>query len=339
MTRRRYAIFALLALALSTGLSVSTLAVVDVFLHRKYAALVGLNVWGYRGPLVGPKPSGESRIAVLGGSTVFGYGVPWNHALPAALERRLTAESRRVSVVNLAYNSEGAYAYAANLADYAYLGYDLAVFYTGYNDLTPDNRTRFRRQSPVFRLTGYLPIFPLIVREKAMALRYGGDLDEAYRSGGSAPPVTRFTQTALERGTAAGLEAFADITATLERQLGRLTDVDAVETAAVTTSCDREWDFYCRHMRNAIREALARGARVLVVGQPYISDGHVRQQRALEDMVGREFGNDPRVRTVNLGRAIDLRDPALAWDGMHLTAAGNARVADLLVSPVLSVLP
>ena len=34
-----------------------------------------------------------------------------------------------------------------------------------------------REQSPIFRATGYFPILPLAFREKAMALRSGGDIE------------------------------------------------------------------------------------------------------------------------------------------------------------------
>jgi lysophospholipase L1-like esterase len=43
------------------------------------------------------------------------------------------------------------------------------------------------------------------------------------------------------------------------------------------------------------------------------------------------------VRYVNLGDSLDVRDPALSFDGMHLTAAGNARVAAGLVRPVVEM--
>ena len=38
---------------------------------------------------------------------------------------------------------------------------------------------------------------------------------------------------------------------------------------------------------------------------------------------------------VDLGTAIALDNQDLAFDGMHLTAEGNARLADLLTEPVL----
>jgi lysophospholipase L1-like esterase len=44
------------------------------------------------------------------------------------------------------------------------------------------------------------------------------------------------------------------------------------------------------------------------------------------------------VHYVDLGLAVDLDDPALSFDGLHLTAAGNARVADQLAPAVRRVM-
>jgi lysophospholipase L1-like esterase len=92
-------------------------------------------------------------------------------------------------------------------------------------------------------------------------------------------------------------------------------------------------------VREAIREARRRGRRVIVVTQPYLSDLHVDQQRALEASLRRDFGADSGVRYANLGRRVDLHDPNLAYDGIHLTAAGNQRVAAMLAPTVVELLP
>ena len=43
---------------------------------------------------------------MLGGSTVFGYGVGWKESIPAQLESRLQARlGRPVTVVNLGFNT------------------------------------------------------------------------------------------------------------------------------------------------------------------------------------------------------------------------------------------
>jgi lysophospholipase L1-like esterase len=102
--------------------------------------------------------------------------------------------------------------------------------------------------------------------------------------------------------------------------------------------CTEPFRHYCNGVRGGIEEALGRGARVLVVSQPYVSDTHVDQQRHLAALLRARYGNDPRVAHLDLGAAVDLRDRTLAFDGMHLTPRGNAAIADRLVAPVLRLL-
>ena len=40
----------------------------------------------------------------------------------------------------------------------------------------------------------------------------------------------------------------------------------------------------------------------------------------------------------DLGDAIDLHNRALCYDGMHLTGAGNRRIAERLAAPVSAML-
>ena len=54
-------------------------------------------------------------------------------------------------------------------------------------------------------------------------------------------------------------------------------------------------------------------------------------------MLARRFGGDARVAYVNLGDVIEVSDPTLSFDRMHLTAAGNAKLASALVAPVMSM--
>ena len=93
-------------------------------------------------------------------------------------------------------------------------------------------------------------------------------------------------------------------------------------------------------MYTAVTWALDHQKRVLVVTQPYVLGPalrarHADQQRALAAMAQRRFPNDGRVRYVSLGDAVDLGDPTLSFDRMHLTAAGNDRIAQALVEPVV----
>ena len=241
---RRKLLFGLSVSLFVTVVLFATLLAVDVYLHHRHAMNAGLNVWGYRGPVLDDKQDGERRVAVIGGSTAFGYGVTWPEAIPALLQQKLNEVEpggAAYTAANLAYNNEGAYSFKYTLRDYADLDYDLAILYTGYNDLSNEgNRQVFRHESPVFTLTGYMPIFPTIFAEKAMVLRYGGDLEAAYRD-----ERTVFTPNPADRISATALETAVRVTQSLEQQLGRLTTTDPLNSAATTAMCDVKLDFYC----------------------------------------------------------------------------------------------
>jgi hypothetical protein len=50
--------------------------------------------------------------------------------------------------------------------------------------------------------------------------------------------------------------------------------------------------------------------------------------------LSREFGDNPRVRYVDVGDAVDLSDQSVAFDGLHLFRDANAKVAARLIEPV-----
>jgi hypothetical protein len=346
MTGRRRIAFALVAIAGATATAAAGLLAVDVHLHSKYQTSAGFNVWGYRGPVVGRKQPGEYRVAMLGGSSAFGYGVTWDEAMPAQLERRLAERAhtgRSFRVVNLGYNNEGAYSFTFTLKDYEYLRYDLACLYEGYNDLSGDpngaNLSVFRHDSPVFRLTGYLPIFPIVFKEKAAAMKAGGDPGALYRDASQ----TVFRPNLATRAASDVLRTAGEVGQSLERQLGRVTTEPPRGIGAVDqTGCKYPWGQYCRSISDAIVLALSRHKQVLFITQPYELGAYLRmrqaeQQREAASMIARQFGGNPNVGYVNFGEAIDLSDPSLSFDRMHLTAEGNQRLAAALVEPVMQM--
>ncbi len=349
LTWRRRLVYASAAIAAVFVFSFAALLALDVYLHHRVQDSAGVNVWGYRGAPVGRKKPDEVRVLAIGGSTAFGYGLPWNQSWPYYLEDLLNADRRahdlagRVTVVNLGIPTDSARTFVATLNDYAYLRGDLAIFYEGYNDLgldtnPPKNTTNpavshylaWRHQSPIFRWTGYFPIFPLVLNEKASLLLHG-------RIGASEDDV-RFRPDLAKRATAAAMKEAADIGVSLERRLGTLTDVAVQKSQLTDAGCGR-WSEYCGAVRDAVQHALAHGQRAIVVTQPYVSDLHVDQQRALAAMLTRQFGGDSRVRYVNLGRLLDIRDPHVAYDGLHLVATANRRVAEALLTAVSDMLP
>jgi hypothetical protein len=124
------------------------------------------------------------------------------------------------------------------------------------------------------------------------------------------------------------------IASSLASQVGTLTS----GPAAGPTGCGKRWSQYCRTVLDAVTIAREMNTLVLVASQPYVSDLHVQQQAAMRQALERQFKADKRVSYLDLGRAIDLRDQSLAFDGMHLTFTGNRMIADAFVQPVLELL-
>jgi len=347
MTRIRFVAFGLLA---ATGALVATLLLLiaaDVYVHHRIERYAGVNVWGYRGPAVGKKKPNEHRLVVVGGSTAFGYGVQAEEAFPAQLERELQPMSKDggpVRVVNLGMNSQGAYAFKFALEDYDSLDYDAAILYEGYNDLG-DKPNEFvgRRDSPVFRLTGYFPVLHIALREKAMSLRAGGDIEAAYQG------KTVFKPGVAARATAGAMETARDIGDALSKQLERASKVapaslDYLHLKVPYVGCNWPWEHYCGSVYEAVTFALAHHRKVLVVTQPYVSDWHREQQEELRTMLDAWFGKNPNVAYADLGDALGsdfstVKDPRIVYDGLHLTRDGNAIIARRLVAPAAALLP
>ena len=325
---------------------VGALAVIDIYLHTRFQRTGGVNVWGYRGPIASRKLSGEKRVVMLGGSSAFGYGVSWSEAIPARLETKLREAGERASVVNLAYNNEGAYSFKFTLDDYLYLDYDLALLYEGYNDLMGDSRAPnmsvFRHDSPLFRVTGYLPILPLVFREKAASVLRHGDINQWYDELRSGKKVV-FDASLSDRAKAGALTATAAVGDAIERQVGRISPQAPPSIATPDASgCPNPWAEYCQSVLTGIQFAVQHGKRVLVVTQPYLlgksGERHHEQQGALVEAVQRRFGSDPHVAYFDAGPTVDLSDPTFSFDRMHLTALGTERVATALTAPVRDLL-
>jgi hypothetical protein len=336
LTGRQRRAFALVTIVLALAAAAATTLLLDLYAHHRQAAAAAINVWGYRGPAAGRKQRGERRIAIIGGSTVFGWKYSWQQAFPAMLERDLRERAPTpVSVVNLGFPQENAYAYRAVFEDYLYLDPDLVVFYGERNTRSTLPEIR-RHQSATFRLTGYYPLLPTAMREKALVLRYGGDLEAGYAN----RPVA--ADASIVRRAGAGVLGAAWSTAEWFARrvdwLGRRSPESPIDVS----TCAEPWRAYCDAMYRAITAVRSRGKAVLVVTHPYGYDSQIPQQRALRAMLAARFGEDRAVHYLDLGREVDVRDRALALDSVHLTDAGNRRIANRLrdyVQPLLWSVP
>jgi lysophospholipase L1-like esterase len=350
LTRRKKIIFSLVTMVLAFIATGVLFLIADLVLHKRAEKSAGLNRYGYRGPVIGRKQSNELRVAMLGGSTVFGYGVAWNESIPAFLEPKLQAQlGRPATVVNLGYNNEGAYSFQPNLEDFAYLDYDVIVLYEGYNDLPGDegpNRSVYRRSSAIFRTFGYFPILPLYLEEKARSWQFG-DLNAAYdesrRKDGEKSQVV-FQPGLAKRTGAAALQAISSITTALDGQLeGNGAVPPVIKESDSTTGCTTPYVTYCESVAAAVRYGLAHGQGVVVGSQPramgegLAHERHTRQQAMLAAMMERNFGREPRVAWADFSTLVDLTSIDATFDGMHLKPAANAAVAEALVEPVKKV--
>jgi hypothetical protein len=354
LSRRKKIVFALVTMAISFIAMIGLLLVADLIVHHRAERSAGLNRYGYRGPVLPRKQRGELRVAMVGGSTVFGYGVAWNESIPAYLEVKLAERLKRpVRVANLGFNNEGAFAFRPNLEDFAYLNYDVAVLYEGYNDLPGDegpNRSVYRRDSAVYRAFGYYPILPLYLEEKARSLQFGS-VNAAYdalrpRAENDKSQVV-FRPGLAQRTSAAALQAISSMTRALDGQLERTGVVPppATKESESALGCRFPYVTYCESVAAAVWYGRGQGKGVVVGSQPRASgEGrshalHTAQQAMLASMVQRTFGQDPQVAWADLSKLIDLQDPQAAFDGMHLAPQANAIVAAALADFVIKVAP
>jgi len=96
-----------------------------------------VNAHGFRGgEIVMPKPTGEYRLACLGGSTTMDEEIDdWRETYPAVLEHELQERGYRVTVINAGVSGHASYEVLINYAlRVSYMDVDMIVLYEGIND-------------------------------------------------------------------------------------------------------------------------------------------------------------------------------------------------------------
>jgi len=108
------------------------LVVLDMRAHHRVERLGGVNVWGYRGDVMGQKRTNEIRIAVVGGDLAYGWGVAAAETLAMYVRRRVSLyvtgsveRQREVTAVNIAGRGLTPGEYAAWIDRFAYLKIDV----------------------------------------------------------------------------------------------------------------------------------------------------------------------------------------------------------------------
>ena len=87
-------------------------------------------------------------------------------------------------------------------------------------------------------------------------------------------------------------------------------------------------------MVEAVKYVLDRDKLALVVTQPYRSERHREQQTLLSAFLREQFKGAPNLHFANLGPTLNLLDPELTGDSLHLTPLGNRQLAQHLAERI-----
>ena len=161
---RRFKRFWIIATLEAVAVALLSALILDIHLHRREETTIGVNQWGFRGPLRTTQEPGVVRVAIVGGSAAFAADTMWWDTIPARLASALNESRRRARfrVDNLAEPAAGARTYESTLRDYGYLRPDVVCVLDGY-DAVDGQPPHGRRGSLVYRVTGYLPMVPSVL--------------------------------------------------------------------------------------------------------------------------------------------------------------------------------
>ena len=293
------------ALVVQTAMIAGLLTVVaDQIAHTHVEKLGGVNIWGYRGPVMHQKKRNEIRIAVVGGDLSFGWGVAASETLaPAvrqlvalALDRPGTAAVTFTSVT-LGARGLAPHEYAARIERYAYLRPDVICVVPDPLDhvptagpFVPDRRSR------AFTTWGYSPILPLVLEEKGARGK---------------SPLRRILGGTLD-------------------SVDGLFGTDTRGAAAVVPD-----PAYIDALQSAVRTGLRIASAVVVVLAPHDQDG-LDRARVRQLLASADGGR--RVRVVDLADDPAMHDEGLRLDGFSFSTAGHAAAAQDVAPAVIDLI-
>jgi len=298
----RLAVTVLIGQALAVLIALTVVA--DMTAHRHTQLLGGVNIWGYRGPVMTRKAINELRIATVGGDLAFGWGVAAGETSTAALRQAVSfaldrpgAPNRIFSAVNLGAMGLSPARYGDRLRQFAYLNPDVVCVL--FDPPGPRGRAWMPSdESAVTAATGYVPLLPLVLAEKRRS---------------------RVVVVAATAFTNADRRLFSALHGTDTRDTSGEDPERYGSAAAETTSA-----------------SLNAGARVVVVLPPNRRD-HDRAYHGAVANALRPLLGSARVALVDLGAQTELFDEWLLLDGVNLSAAGHARMAARIAPTVLQL--
>jgi hypothetical protein len=300
------------ALAMETITIAGLLAVaLDIQAHKHVERLGGVNVWGYRGPVMSARRPNEIRIAVVGGNLAFGWGVAASETLAPTVRQFVALETdkpgsvlRPVTAVTLGATGLPPGQYGRWIEHFAYLQPDIVILavdprghHAGGGSPLPD------RASTAFALFGYAPILPLVVEEKG-ALLHSAVLQTLGSAAAEADHVIAGVVTHA-RSDAGGMESS---------------------------------DVYVGAIEAAVRAALRRAAGVVVVAPPFVDATDGPDHEALAAMISSRFADARRIRLVDLADQADMYDEEVWLGHLVFSTAGHAKAAEYVTPAVLDLI-
>ena len=273
----------------------------DQIAHTRVERLGGVNIWGYRGPVLHQKKENELRVVVAGGDLAFGWGLAASETLAPSLRQLVMRHvdlpgrpNRFVTGATIGARGLTPPAYASWIDRYAYLRPDvICIVPDPIGHILADATFLPDRRSMVFSTFGYSPILPLVLQEK------GAKVHSA---------ALRLMGNALD-----GVDSLAGARA--ERS-----------GAAVAGGVD-----YAASIDAAVRAGLRASAAGVVVVLGPAGDNPATPVRAAAS-------DGDRVRFVDLGRDPRMLDAGLRLDGFNFSTAGHAVAAESVAPAVIELL-
>jgi hypothetical protein len=283
------------------------LVVADQLAHKRVQMLAGVNSWGYRGAIMPMQRGAEWRVAVVGGDRAFGWGVGPEEAMPAYLRTELSRQvtgDAPVMVANLGAIGLPAHDYDGRIRAFSYLRPDVVCLYVDLRDRS-NAALLPRHDSGVTAATGYVPMLPLLFRDKGVKLAADGH-------------------------TWLGSSASAMSTS--------LTAIDRVLYALVASTKEFALDDRSVSLGQAVEAALDAAPQAVVVLPMPLDDAERQAHEAARARLSPWVAAEPRLQLVDLRETTGLADPVLRLDGFHYGAAGHSMAATAIAPAVLMAL-
>lgn len=273
---------------------------------------ISTNSVGLRGPEIARvKPPGTKRIAILGESSAFGYLVSDGQEAARLLEANLRQEGHAVEVQNAGVPGYNLYQAIVRFREVvAPLQPDIVVSYLGWNDLP-----YVASGEPAASRFQVRAVAPAWQRWASHSTLYGFLVYRVWGGPARLAPAD-FSST---RPTAAGSRQF-------EENLGRLAD-EVASAGARLVVCAQA---------SAAHRRVSGGLRPALSSDPAAREATIRLGGWLRDALAR-FAAERELVFIDAYSQIPPNEEMLA-DYIHLTAAGEHRLAELLAAELLPLL-